>query len=143
MRNDRWQDYLLQLSVGYKEVDDFRETSHVPIPSDMLTSPTWRQCYDEYIGYLISIAKVCYDNNVRFITITCPCSNNYIKKTCSQDINNLYSIVDSISRYYPIEYRCYLLDDEFRADSIYHDSWHLNSIGADKLALRVKNDFDL
>ena len=53
------------------------------------------------------------------------------------------SIIDSVRLYYPIEYKNYMNDEEFRADSIYFDSSHLNSIGADMFAKRIKLDFNL
>ena len=58
-------------------------------------------------------------------------------------MNNLYALIDSVRAYYPIEYKNYLDDAEFRADSLYYNSSHLNSIGADKFAIRVKEDFGL
>jgi len=44
---------------------------------------------------------------------------------------------------YPIEFKDYLRDEAFRADSVYYNCSHLNSIGADAFALKVKNDFGL
>ena len=46
-------------------------------------------------------------------------------------------------RGYDITFRYYLDDEEFRADSLYYNCSHLNSIGADMFALRVKQDFGL
>ena len=67
----------------------------------------------------------------------------FFSSTCEQGIKNLYDLVDSVSVYYPIEYFNYLNDQEFRADSLYYNCSHLNTIGADKFAIRLKEDLGL
>lgn len=106
-------------------------------------SDTTTLCYNEFKEYFIQLAKTCYENNIRFIAVTCPCADCYVANTCEQGIHNLYALVDSVATHYPIEYHNYLDDVEFRADSLYYNSSHMNSIGADKFALRVKKDFGL
>ena len=100
-------------------------------------------CLNEYKEYFIQLAKICNENNIRFIAVTCPCADSYIQNTRPQGIKNLYDLVDSVRTYYPIEYYNYLDDPEFRADSLYYNCSHLNSIGADKFAIRLKNDLGL
>ena len=134
------QDYL-----GYTKVEgqssffeDGLEETNI-----MWNNDTIALCYKEFKEYFIQLAKICYENNIRFIAVTCPCANCYVANTSEQGINSLYALVDSVAAYYPIEYHNYLDDEEFRADSLYYNCSHLNSIGADMFALRVKQDFGL
>lgn len=106
-------------------------------------SDTAKLCYQEYRQNLIQLAKICHKNNIRFIVVTTPCADCYIENTRARGIKNLYDLVDSVVTYYPIEYYNYLADKEFRVDSFYFDCSHLNSIGADKFALRLKHDLGL
>lgn len=132
-------------SLGYDRLEgkegDWRNKHNVP--PGMLSKPYAQACYEEYRYYLIQLAKLCYEKDVRLIAVTCPCSDWYVKNTCTEGVHNLYALADSVRAYYPIEYKCYLGDAEFRQDSLYFNSSHLNSAGADKFALRVKSDFNL
>lgn len=100
-------------------------------------------CYQEFRGYLTEIAKVCAENDIRFVVVTIPCANCFVKNTREQGVRNMYDLIDSVKTYYPIEYFNYLEDVEFRADSIYFNCTHLNSIGADMFTKRLINDLDL
>ena len=111
--------------------------------SDIFKGDIAHQCYSEFKEYFIQLAKICYDNNIRFIAVTCPCADCYVQNTRPQGIKNLCDLVDSVRAYYPIEYFNYLNDPEFRADSLYYNCSHLNSIGADKFAIRLKYDLGL
>lgn len=113
------------------------------VDTNVFEGDTAELCYKEFCQYLTQLAKICYDNNIRFIAVTCPCADCYVKNTREQGIQNLYALIDSVREYYPIEYFNYLDDEEFRADSIYYNCSHLNSIGADKFAIRLKNDLGL
>lgn len=101
------------------------------------------KCYSEYRKYLLQLAKTCSENNIRFVTVTCPCADCYVQNTRPEGVKNLYDLIDSVRAYYPIEYYNYLNDADFRADSLYYNCSHLNSMGADKLALRLKCDLNL
>lgn len=132
-------------SLGYKMVkgqSSFFE-SEIEETNISWSSDTVALCYNEFKEYFIQLARTCYENNIRFVVVTCPCADCYVAKTCEQGIRNLYALVDSVAVHYPIEYHNYLDDEEFRADSIYFNCSHLNSIGADLFALRVKKDFGL
>jgi hypothetical protein len=97
----------------------------------------------EYTGYLKEMARLCQQYNVRFIVITPPCHDTYIVNVRQEGVDVLHNMIDNIRIDYPIEYIDYLQDEEFRTDSIYYNCSHLNSVGADVFALRVKNDFGL
>lgn len=139
-----WQNEQVD-SLGYsKIIGQERDWKNIHnVPSDMLTKKYVNESYSEYRLYLIQIAQACYKNNIRFIAVTCPCANCYIENTCEEGINNLYALIDSVRVHYPIEYKNYLDDADFRADSLYYNCSHLNSKGADKFAIRVKEDFGL
>lgn len=97
----------------------------------------------EYKGYLTEMARLCQHHNVRFIVVTPPCHESYLENVRQEGVDILHEMIEQIESKYPIEYIDYLQDEEFRADSIYYNCSHLNSIGADMFALRVKKDFGL
>ena len=97
----------------------------------------------EYTQHMSEIAKVCYENKVRFVMVTTPCYESYLQQTSAIGLQTLYDIVDSIKLYYPVEYHNYIADEEFRADSLYYDCSHLNYLGAEKFTHRIKQDLGL
>ena len=132
-------------SLGYSKLvghqENWREQQQVD--SERGFSDLGRLAYDENVQYITQIAKVCYENGIRFIVITSPCANCYIARTNEKGMKDIYDLVDRVREHYPVEYRNYLDDPEFRADSIYYNSSHLNSIGADMFTKRVVKDFGL
>lgn len=131
-------------SMGFMPLKGQAPIWEVPaIKPEVLQDSTSQKCYREYRDYLKDLARVCHDNNIRLIAVTPPCANSYLENVQPQGIQNIYNLIDSIRPYYPIEYRNYLDDAEFRTDSIYYNANHLNSVGADIFALRVKKDFGL
>lgn len=129
-------------SLGYSPVSGMQRKWDIE-PSHSPTKEIEQICYDEYVHYLIELARICVDNNLRFVVVTCPCANHYVSSTCDEGINKLYAIIDSVKTAYPVEYYNYLNDVEFRADSIYYNANHLNSTGADLFAIRLKKDLGL
>ena len=140
-----WMDEKID-SLGYNPFDgqmpDWQHQHNVN-DSAFYYGEVADKCYAEYIEYSLQLAKICYENDIRLIAITCPCSNAYIRNTRPDIIAKMESVIDSVRRYYPIEYKNYMRDEEFRADSIYFNSSHLNSEGADMFARRIKLDFNL
>ena len=129
--------------LGYRPISGKHSKWEVKPDTVMLRNERQCMCYEEYIKYLREIACVCYKNNIRFIVVTPPCADYYNSNVSDEGIRNLYTIVDSVKTYYPIEYCNYLKDAEFRTDSIYYNADHLNSRGADMFAKRVRDDFNL
>lgn len=107
------------------------------------TEDTATMCYQEFQTYLIELAQVCADNGARLVVVTTPCANCFVANTREQGVCNMYRLVDSVKELYPIEYFNYLNDEEFRNDSIYFNSTHLNAIGADKFTKRICLDLKL
>ena len=97
----------------------------------------------EYTKYLKEMAQLCNTHGVRFIVITPPCHDSYNVNVRQEGLDILHGIIENVRAEYPVEYIDYLKDEQFRADSIYFNCSHLNSIGADMFALRVKKDFGL
>lgn len=89
------------------------------------------------------IAQICHERDVRFIAVTPPATDMYLSYTTEEGIRQINWIIDNIRKDYPIEYHNYLADSAFKADSLFHDSVHLNHKGATKFAQRVKEDFNL
>lgn len=130
--------------LGYDSitVGVFHENLMKP-DTNVYRGETSKLCYREYCAYLKQLAKICYDNDIRFIVVTTPCANCYVQNTREEGIRNLYALIDSVRQYYPIEYYNYIADDDFRSDSLFFDGYHLNSYGADKFAIRLKRDIKL
>ena len=124
--------------------DNWKVANIVHVPIDQIEADCSDNIYvQEYIKHLTTIAKVCAENHVRFVTITTPCYETYVEKTSEAGWRNIYSIIEQVRKLYPIEYFNYLADEEFRADSLYLDCSHLNYIGADKFTPRLKQDLGL
>ena len=133
-------------SLGYTKLtghhnDKWKEDQN--ISPDIMFSKYAESQVDEYLSYLMEIAKICAQNNVRFIVVTPPCHDSFNVNVRQEGLDILHGIIENVRADYPIEYIDYLQDEQFRADSIYFNCSHLNSIGADMFALRVKEDFGL
>lgn len=101
------------------------------------------KCYKEFVNSFKRLAIICKNNRIRLIAVTCPCSNSYIEKTRPDIIEKMVAVIGIVREEAPIEYYNYMNDEEFRADSLYFNSSHLNAFGADKFAIRLKNDLKL
>ena len=123
------------------QMDDWQ--TYQNINPDIIFNPHAKEQIAEYTGYLKEMAKLCHQHNVHFIVLTPPCHDSYIANVRQEGLDILHGIIEEIRAEYPIEYMDYLEDEEFRADSIYFNCSHLNSVGADMFALRVKEDFGL
>lgn len=111
--------------------------------SDKTANPPNQQDVDKCIKSISSMAGMFDKRGIRFIIVTPPFPDLWIEGCTDQGIKNLSYIIDSINNNYPIEYKNYLTDSEFRNDSLYCDWNHLNSFGATLFAQRVKDDFGL
>lgn len=131
-------------SLGYDMITGHEENfDNHNVSPDVMYSSRADLSFNEYISHLREIARICQENNIRFIAVTCPCADSYVRNTRPAGIQKLHDLMDSVRAYYPIEYYNYLNDPEFREDSLYYNCSHLNSIGADKFAIRLKNDLGL
>ena len=143
--NKTLRDILLCDSLGYEKVDgqsnNWQEEHNVD--SMVIYNENTQKLILEYTNYLKDMARLCYLNNVRFIVITPPCHDSYNVDVRQEGLDILHGMIDAVRTEYPIEYVDYLQDKEFRTDSIYYNCSHLNSVGADLFALRVKEDFGL
>lgn len=101
------------------------------------------QNLSDYTHYLIEMARICQENEVRFIAVTPPCHDSFNENTRTEGMQTLFKIIHKVQEVAPLEYKNFLFDNEFRADSLYFNCSHLNTIGADKFALRIKEDFNL
>lgn len=106
-------------------------------------NPPHQMNVDNCIKYLTNMAKTCAEHGVRFIVVTPPFSNTWLKGCTDQGIMNLTMITDSVNMSFPLEYKNYMQDSMFRNDSLYCNWNHLNRFGATLFAQRVKEDFEL
>lgn len=96
-----------------------------------------------YIDYLSQFARICYENGVRFIAITPPLTTLFLDDTDDSVFVDLHRVVRSVQSAWPMEYRDYSRDAEFRDNSLFYDPIHPNHAGATRLAERVAEDFHL
>ena len=106
-------------------------------------NPPHQMNVDNCIKYLTNMAKTCAEHEVRFIVVTPPFPNTWLKGCTDQGISNLTMITDSVNMLFPLEYKNYMQDSMFRNDSLYCNWNHLNRFGATLFAQRVKEDFGL
>lgn len=138
-------DYCSCDSLGYEMVEGQSKnwTSEHNVSPDVIEGPLAMAIIHEYTEYLKDMAQLCQTHHVRFIVVTPPCHDSFNVNVRQEGLDILHGIIENVRAEYPIEYIDYLQDEEFRADSIYFNCSHLNSIGADMFALRVKKDFGL
>lgn len=139
------KDNLLCDSLGYERVDgqsSIWQTEH-NIDPNVIYNEYANEQIAEFTSYLKDMARLCYLQKVRFIVITPPCHDSFNVNVRQEGLDILHEIIENIRLEYPIEYNDYLQDEDYRADSIYFNCSHLNTIGADMFALRVKKDFGL
>ncbi|MCQ2312649.1 MAG: hypothetical protein MJZ84_04280 [Paludibacteraceae bacterium] len=133
-------------SLGYDpslgQSDDWKNIHNVKktmISDDKKFSQDTLECKE----HILNIAKICYQHNVQLIVITTPCSNYYLENVTEEGLKMTRDIIQRVQKCYPIEYRSYLSDSDFRADSLYFNSSHLNSIGTDLFSLKLARDIGL
>lgn len=142
----QWGEKHSGIMPGLDPVDDCgycrfsNEEGHIYPPSER----RYTQAYTEPFGNnLRRIAQICFENQVRLITVTPPVTDVFLSCTTTEGIYVIDSIIMDIRKDYPIEYHNYLADSSFRSNSLYHDCSHLNHKGATLFAQRVKTDFNL
>ena len=132
-------------SLGYERVDGqtiIWQTEH-NIDPNLIYNEHAQEQINEFTSYLKDMARLCQLHKVRFIVITPPCHDSYNANVRQEGLDILHGIIENVRSEYPVEYIDYLQDEDYRADSLYYNCSHLNSIGADIFALRVKKDFGL
>ena len=136
---------LLCDSLGYERVyghSAIWQSEH-NVDSNVFNQEHAKEQIAEYTDYLKDIARLCHLHKVRLIVVTPPCHDSYNVNVRQEGLDILHGIIEDVRSEYPVEYIDYLQDEDYRADSIYFNCSHLNSIGADMFALRVKKDFGL
>lgn len=132
-------------SLGYEAVEGqsaLWQTEH-NIDPNVIYNEHAQEELAEFTNYLKDMARLCHIHKVRFIVITPPCHASYIANVRQEGLDILHGIIEDVRSEYPVEYIDYLQDEDYRADSLYYNCSHLNSVGADMFALRVKKDFGL
>lgn len=113
------------------------------ISPEIIDAPDAMQQVAEYTQYLTDMARTCYEHGVRFIVVTPPCHDSFVENTRPKGIEIMHQIIEDVRKEYPIEYKDYLQDPAYRADSLYYNCSHLNNIGATKFGAQIKADFHL
>lgn len=137
-----------QLRVGNLTIDDNTDSlGYAPWKGG---ATGWRSEDDvkqirqeEFTRDLTEMARLCHEQGVRLIVITCPFSNAALEHVTEEGVKNMYDVVERVNKRYPIEYRSYLAAPNLRDDSLYHDWSHLDRHGATLFANQVKKDFGL
>lgn len=113
------------------------------ISPEIIDAPDAKEQVAEYTQYLTDMARTCYEHGVRFIVVTPPCHDSFVENTRPKGIEIMHQIIEDVRKEYPIEYKDYLQDPAYRADSLYYNCSHLNNIGATKFGAQIKADFHL
>lgn len=131
--------------TGYEPLDgqspQWKEEQN--ISPAIIEAPDAMEQVAEYTQYLTDMARVCKEHGVRFIVVTPPCHDSFVENTRPKGIEIMHQIIEDIHQAYPIEYKDYLQDPAYRADSIYYNCSHLNNVGATMFGAQIKADFDL
>ncbi len=100
---------------------------------------------EEFTQHLTQLAKMCNEHGVRLITFTCPTHENEFNKADAPQIcqRAIEQCIQNVRRQFPMEYKNYMSDPKFQADSIYYDWSHLNKTGATLFTKQLKEDFGL
>lgn len=98
---------------------------------------------DKAVHHLAKMAETCAKHGVRFIVLACPQSDLFLEHVTTDGMENMDKVIAEASKQHPMEYRNYMFDSAFRADTLYRDWTHLNHTGATMFAQRVKEDFGL
>lgn len=115
----------------------------VDITSDIIDAEDAEEQVQEYTQYLTRMAKVCAENGVRLIVVTPPCHDTFVDDTRPEGIARVHRIIDDVRKEYSIEYKDYLQDPAYRADSLYYNCSHLNDVGATRFGAQIRKDFRL
>lgn len=126
-------------SMGYCGLDG-QDMANLEWLYKLWTNQILREDFTESLN---KMAYLCEQYNVRFIVVTCPNMDTVLTYTTSQGVQAMFDVINEVKQNHPIEYRNYLDDEQFRADSLYQDESHLNHRGATLFAQRVKEDFGL
>lgn len=95
---------------------------------------------NEFLSYLKIMSELCDDYSVKLIIVIPPFHDSYIENTTNDGRAKLDSLLQSIKG---AEYKNYMVHYEFRDDSLYYNSSHLNHVGASKFSIKLKKDFGL
>ncbi|MBP3762733.1 MAG: hypothetical protein J6I49_02510 [Bacteroidales bacterium] len=105
--------------------------------------PPHQSGIDVTTGYLMRIAAVCHRQGVRFVLLTPPFHDSFLAEATPDGVANLQRMANRVGEQHPVEYHNYIADPDFRADSLYWNWNHLNFLGAERFAQRVKADFGI
>ncbi len=113
------------------------------ITADIIDADDAEEQVQEYTQYLTRMAAVCAENGVRLVVVTPPCHDTFVDDTRPEGIKRVHRIIEDVRKVYPIEYKDYLQDPAYRADSLYYNCSHLNDTGATLFGEQIRKDFDL
>lgn len=128
-------------SLGYDREDDV--FSGLPDEFCQKFKPPSSEGIACYEHYLSEIARQCDERGIRLIVLTTPRTDCYLALYPPDMQGRIHEMVARVQRRYAFEYRDYSYDEEFRNDSLYCNSNHLNHRGGSLLAERVRRDFGL
>lgn len=90
---------------------------------------------------LLSMAKICKDNNAKMLLITTPVTPLFYYFTNKQQLNTMYNMANEVMKQYPqtVIFKDFMRDDRFNEKDFY-DADHLNKeFGAKKFTKIIEN----
>jgi hypothetical protein len=128
-----------KLAMPEKAVD--WQHGHLPAKIDY-SAPIARKAFQESLGYFKQIAQACKDENVRLIVVGFPYYKTARDLVTARGLKDKQMCLDSMRAVYPqMEYYEFMDDDRF-VDDDFLDATHLNSHGAKKFSLIIKDILD-
>lgn len=90
-----------------------------------------RDGMEENICYFERIARFCKERGIRLVLVTTPTWSTYYDRLDTEQLAEMYEVLDRMTRRYGLAYRDYLKDSRFIADDFW-DCDHLSDRGAKK-----------
>ena len=126
-------------ATGYKESKIDENIENDAIKTVARHAPKGNYYIDENKEYLIQIAKLCHEHNVRLFFISTPTLPAYYNKIDKPRWNYTKSVVNDICIEYNASYFNYLDDDRFETSDFF-DIDHLCHKGAEKFSKILRED---
>jgi hypothetical protein len=94
----------------------------------------------ENLSNLTNILEFCKARSVKVVLITTPTYRTYYDNLDPNQLNKMYSLIDSLKQQYRFDYKDYLKDSRFVLDDFWEDCDHLSDVGATKFTKILNED---
>lgn len=120
IRPSHWRDWDINIECNY---DD----------------PKLQQNFMINLGYLKEMIDLCQSRGIKFILISTPHHELFLRKVTKRGLDSMQSIIDYVQSSYDIPYLNYMSDKRFTDDDFFNPS-HLSDQGATKFTPILRDD---